>query len=70
MVFLHKGCGSISVKTAVLKDLLGMATSEAAEENEPCDGCYRNLEELAACEKPCVIAPDRRMTLQLQKKMG
>lgn len=70
MVFLHKGCGSISVKTSVLKDLMGMTApgQEATAENEPCDGCYRNLEELAACEKPCVIAPDRRLTLELQKR--
>jgi hypothetical protein len=68
MVFLHKGCGSISVKTSVLKDLMGMTDLEAKLENEPCDGCYRNLEELAACEKPCVIAADRRLTLELQKK--
>ena len=70
MVFLHKGCGSISVKTSLLKDLLGMAATEAAEANEPCDGCYRNLDELAACHKPCVIAPDRRLTQELQRRMG
>lgn len=69
MVFLHKGCGSISVKTSVLRDLMGMTDPEATPENEPCDGCYRNLEELAACQKPCVIAPDRRLTLQLQRRM-
>ena len=71
LVFLHKGCGSISVKTSTLRDLMGEPGSSNRDrglENEPCDGCFRDLEDLAKCQKACVIAGDRRLTLELLKK--
>ena len=71
LVFLHKGCGSISVKTSTLRELMGQPGSPDVDqglEKEPCDGCYRDLEDLVRCQKPCVIAADRRLTVELLKK--
>lgn len=82
LVFLHQGCGSISVKTSTVRELLqgqdagadcghlpGPAPAPGSRP-EPCDGCYRDLEELGRCRKSCVIASDRELTLRLLATKG
>jgi hypothetical protein len=64
LVFLHEGCGSISVRTSLLRHALeasGADVPAADPGTGPCDGCYRDLDDLAACDKPCVVAADRRL---------
>ena len=64
LVFVHGGCGgSISTMTSRLQALLELAGPEQASGKERCDGCYRDLAELSACDRPCIIARDRRLTL-------
>ena len=61
LVFIHEGCGSISVLTSKLRQLLDLpeVDEQAAEE---CQGCFRDLDELCACTLPCTIASDRLLT--------
>jgi hypothetical protein len=68
---LHDGCGSISVKIPLLRELIGSEDCDPAGE-EPCDGCFRDLADLSRCDKPCVIASDRGLTRKVAgiKKTG
>ena len=69
LVFNHNRCGTISIKTSLLRELLDMP-GPAAGEDEPCEGCFRDLDELAACRKACTIACDRRLTGEIQRRKG
>jgi hypothetical protein len=64
LVFIHEGCGSISVLTSKLRPLFDLpeADDQAAEE---CQGCFRDLAELCACTQPCTIATDRQLTQRI-----
>ena len=66
LVFNHKSCGSVSVLTYKLRGPLGLPDPEPDEDGS-CDGCYRDLAELAACDKDCPIAPDRKLVGMIQE---
>jgi hypothetical protein len=64
LVFNHDRCGGMSVRTSVVRELLGEPDG-SEHETEPCQGCFRDLGDLARCEVPCVVAADRRLTLRV-----
>ncbi|MBW1809081.1 MAG: hypothetical protein JRJ87_12875 [Deltaproteobacteria bacterium] len=68
LVFIHEGCGSISVLTSKLRALLDLPQGydPAAE---ACQGCFRDLTELCACKLPCTIAGDRQLTQRVIQLM-
>ena len=66
LVFGHGGCGGLSVRTSVLRELMDEPGS-VDNQSEPCEGCFRDLDELARCNKPCVVAADRNLTLKVLK---
>jgi len=67
LVFNHARCGSISVRTAKLRPLLSIDENSLSEV-EPCDGCFRDLDDLARCDKPCSVAADRRLALEVRRR--
>lgn len=69
LVFNHARCGSISVRTAKLRPLVGIDDNSLTEV-EACDGCFRDLDDLARCDKPCAIAADRRLALEVRRRKG
>jgi hypothetical protein len=69
VVFNHDRCGGISVKTAVLREVLG-EDGPAEGESQACDGCFRDIGELARCKKACVVAAERRVALKVFKLKG
>ena len=64
LIFNHARCGTVSILTSKLHELVEVPDS-AQPETEPCDGCFRDLDDLAGCDRPCVIAKDRRLTLKV-----
>ena len=69
MVFNHDRCGGLSVKTALLREVLS-EPGPAEGESENCDGCFRDIGELARCQKACVVAADRRVALKVFEMKG
>ena len=72
LVFIHEGCGSISILTSTLRQLLDLPPVDdpAAEE---CQGCFRDLAELCVCTRPCTVASDRQLTqrvIELKQAAG
>jgi hypothetical protein len=67
VVFVHENCGTISLRTSSLRkmDAFGLNESSQPQADEPCEGCFRDLEELANCHRACVIARDRQLTLRI-----
>jgi len=64
LIFNHKRCGTISILTSRLHQLVQVPDSNQPE-TEQCDGCFRDLDDLAKCDISCVIAKDRRLTLKI-----
>jgi hypothetical protein len=67
LIFNHARCGALSILTSRLRPLLGLP-EPAAREAEDCEGCFRDLDDLAACQKNCVIAADRRLALEVRRR--
>ena len=62
VVFIHEGCGTISILTSKLKELLSFESKSNACNTQDCLGCFRDVAELSACDHNCVIAEDRELT--------
>lgn len=71
LVFEH-GCGSsVSILARRLRHILPAAQQAAPPGllfgTAQCNGHCRHLEDLAACDNPCVNARDRRLALMVQQ---
>ncbi len=74
LVFEHR-CGStVSVLAYRLRGLLDVEATRGDLPDlygtETCNGHCRTLEGLAICDRPCVNARDRRLTLRVAEMMG
>jgi hypothetical protein len=67
LVFEHRCGSSISIRAARLRHLVpDPGTNDKLYASADCRGHCRRLEDLAACDRPCINARDRNLILLVQ----